>query len=210
MKLVSNNPPRSLDRAHPRLTGETPAPPSRFCAEAGGAIGAESISASHVERSVLGVPLDSGEIVILVCRRSWWMDALIGAIAGATAALMSLLVGAAMGKPTAVLSAALVGVALGSAIFVMEHVRRMYVLTDRRVIRQDHRVGRSVQIEAPLARIREIHLVRNAIQARFNIGTVLFLTDQGVIVWSGVGHARRVYEIAQDAVTRYGGSLRGM
>lgn len=179
----------------------------RFCAEA---VGAEAIEENFENRSILGVPMNTGEIVILVCRRSWWMDAIVAVIGAGIAAMGAWLISKALGRPAPPTSLGLFSLAVGCGLFVLEHLRRLYVLTDRRVIRQDRRFTRLSHVEAPLPSVRAVELLRNDVQARLNIGTVLFRTDEGLIAWGGVGDAQRTHEIAQQAVKRYGGSMRGM
>ena len=179
----------------------------RLCFDA---TGAESLEEPLNSRLVLGVPLDSGEVVILMCRRSWWMGALVGAIVGAGAMIAVWAVGKSLGPVSPLPSAALVGLAAGSAFFVVDHLRRLYVLTDRRVIREDRKLARLAHVESALASVRSIELVQNDLQRRIGDGTIVFRTEQGIIVWSGVGDATRIHTIAQEAVQRYGGSLRGM
>ncbi len=183
----------------------TPAP--RFCAEV---VGADAIEENFAHRSILGVPLNAGEVVILVCRRSWWIDAISAVIAAGIGAMVAWLVSKALGRPVATPTAALVGLAIGCGFFVFEHMRRLYVLTDRRVVRQDRKFTRVAHAEAPLASVRGLTLEQNDALSRFDVGTVVFRTDEGVIAWSSVGDAKRVHDIAQQAVKRYGGSLRGM
>lgn len=181
----------------------------RFCADAGAAVNAE-LEEDVAHRSILGVPLDSGEIVILVCHRSWWMSAMSGVAAGVVAATVAWLIGRAMGRPVSVTTAGFFGLAVGAAVFVLEHLRRLYVLTDRRVMRDDRRLARSTHVEAPLSSVRTIELVQNDVQVRVGAGTLIFKTDEGVIEWAGVGDAKRVHQIAHDAAKRYGNSMRGM
>lgn len=182
-------------------------PAPRFCAEA---VGAEAIEESLAHRIILGVPLNTGEIVILVCRRSWWIDAIVAVAAAAIGAMAAWLLMKAFGRPVTAPTAALVGIVIGCGFFVVEHLRRLYVLTDRRVMRQDRRFTRLSHVEAPLPSVRQLTLERNDVQSRLNVGTVVFKTDVGVIAWSSVGDVERVHEIAQQAVKRYGGAIRGM
>lgn len=179
----------------------------RFCAEA---VGAEAIEENLAHRSILGVPLDSGEIVILVCRRSWVIDAIGAALAAGVAIAIAWFASRGLGRPATPTSLALVGLAVGCGMFVIEHMRRLYVLTDRRVLREDRRLTRVALAEAPLPSVRGTRLVRNDVQSKLKVGTIVFRTDHGVIAWSSVGDAERVHEIVQQAVKRYGGSMRGM
>ncbi len=190
---------------HERSSTLEPAP--RFCAEA---VGAEAIDEHVADRSILGVPLDSGEIVILVCRRSWWVDAVIALVAAGTAAMGALLVSKALGRPATSSSLGLIGLVFGLGVFVFEHVRRLYVLTDRRVIREDRRLARVARVECALNTVRAVRLVQNDVQSRLGVGSIVFETTEGVIVWGSVGDAARTHDIVRQAVKRYGGSMRGM
>lgn len=182
--------------------------PGRLCSETGGA-GAVRVEPGVEDaaalRSVLGVDMDPSEIVLLVCGRSWWVNTLVGSIAGVIAGLAAWFIPHATAW-----SPVFIGNAVGAAVFTLEHARRLYVLTDRRVMRRDRRLTRVVCVEAPLSSVREVRLVRNDLQARVGVGTIAYATDLGVITWSSVGDAERIQKIAEHAVRRYGGSVRGM
>ncbi|RMH29693.1 MAG: hypothetical protein D6693_01610 [Planctomycetota bacterium] len=188
------------------------APAPRLCAEAGGAgvLSAEAAEDAPVWRSILGVQLDPGEVVILVCRRSFWAGAAGGLVVAVATAGLVWALGRATGRPGVTALAGPVAVALASAFALLDHLRRLYVLTDRRVIRRDRRLLGVVSAEAPLADVRRVDLAQGDLQARVGVGTIVFVTGGGPIVWSSVGEAQRVREIAQHAVKRYGGSARGV
>lgn len=161
-------------------------------------------------RSILGLSLDQGEVVILVLRRSWLVDAVAGVIVGVAGAGLVWAVGAALGKPSPHAFSLMIGLAVGGAYFLLEHMRRLYVLTDRRVIRQDRGLRHIAHLETALGRVRTIELVQNDLHRRLGAGSIVFGADDGAIVWSSVGEAERVHTIASDTVRRFGGSMRGM
>ncbi len=189
-----------------------PIEPGRLCADAGGAgvVRPDAADEPIALRSVLGVAMDPGEIVILVCRRSVWIDAAVGIAAGLAAGTLAWIMLRATGRPMSATPIGFVAIIAASLIFILEHVRRLYVLTDRRVHRRDRRLTRVDVFEAPLVAVKRVGLMRNDAQARVGAGTVVFETNGRALVWSSVGDAARVHEIAEQAVQRYGGSMRGM
>ncbi len=189
-----------------------PIEPTRLCADAGGAgvVGPDAGDDPIAWRSVLGVAMDPGEIVILVCRRSAWIDAAIGVAAGLVAGAAAWVVLRATGSLVTATPIAFVTLLAATAVFILEHVRRLYVLTDRRVHRRDRRLTRVDVFEAPLVAVRRVELLRNDAQTRVGAGTIVFAADGRAVVWPSVGDAARVHEIAERAVQRYGGSMRGM
>jgi len=195
---------RALSRSGPAST--------RFCAEAGGVgvLSADDAEKTAGLRSILGVSLDPGEVVILVCRRSLWAGAVAGVVVAVLVGLAIWALGRSMGQPGLAGAAGSVAIAVASGFVLLDHLRRMYVLTDRRVIRRDRRIGRVLTAEAPLAAVTGVDLLQGDLQSRVGVGTVVFRTERGLLAWASVGDAEHVHEIAVHTVKRYGGSTRGV
>lgn len=197
-----------------RVARQTTSPRGRLCfgaeVEDVGVTQQEREEAFFSARSILGLSLDQGEIVILVLRRSWLIDAATGVIVGVMGAGLVWAVGAVLGKPSPHAVSLVIGLAVGGAHFALEHMRRLYVLTDRRVIRLERGLGGIAHLEMALGCVDKIELAQNDFQRRLCAGSIVFGNADGAIVWSSVAEAKRVHTIATETVRRFGGSMRGM
>jgi hypothetical protein len=197
-----------------RAVRETTSPRGRCCF----GIEVEDVGAAQQDRdeiffgarSILGLSLDQGEIVILVLRRSWLIDAAVGVLVGVLGAGLVWAVGMSLGKPSPHAVSLVIGLVVGGAHFALEHVRRLYVLTDRRVIRHERGLGRIAHLEMMLGCVDKIDLVQNDLHRRLGAGSIVFGAGAERIVWSSVGDAKRVHDIATETVRRFGGTMRGM
>lgn len=173
---------------------------------------AEEIAVAGMTQRIL----DEGEVVILHLRPHP-LFILLQPI-GTLAALVILTVvpywiiglgDAGVGRaPILALGGALIIARLGWA--VLEWFNRVYVLTDRRVIRRKG-VLRVSLFQAPLRRIQHLTLYFSIRERAFQLGTVGFATAGTGIpeaYWVMVGRPLDVHRKIQETIDKYGGQPR--
>lgn len=178
----------------------------------GGIVAAEETCPPVVE-SMLG----DGEIVIGIYRPSLWFVVLwpLGSVLFVIGLVFALAWATRFGWATWTESQAFglglvfLGVRLGWQF--LDWANRLYVLTDRRVIRR-RGVFQVDIFEARLSRIQQTAVLRLVRERVFGLGTVAFATaGTGTLdaLWEAVRDPLDVQRAVTDAIERYGNSPEG-
>jgi membrane protein YdbS with pleckstrin-like domain len=188
--------------------------------------GIESTS-RDVRSTILAALIPDGEIIILAVRPSRWFIVLSVAallvLLAATAALGWWIdVGGAGFLPTGVLGIAVSYVPLvatgGAALLVgwqgLEWLTRIYVLTDRRVMRVSG-VLRQTTVDMPLRRVQHVILYRSIRERLFGLGTLGFASAGGGgggaidFAWYMITRPAERLELVRRTIERYAGGGGG-
>ncbi len=196
------------DRA--MAAGHRATPPPRLRAEpAGGS--AELADDPHLAAMLPTQLLQGGEVVILLLKPSAWYIVL--AAAGHLALIAGFAFASALLARWGVLDVAMRDVA-AIALFVaavrllwqmLEWLSRVYVLTDRRVIRVQG-VIRVHVFEAPLKKLQHTQAVFSLRERFFGLGTVLFHTagtDRAEAAWVMLAQPLEVHQKIVATIHRY-------
>lgn len=152
--------------------------------------------------------LDSGETVILALRAHWlliaslMMPALvaIGLVAALMLAVqMTLTPGLSRAFTLVLLAAALASLTMA----ILEHRARLYVLTDRRVLRRTG-VLRTRIDELALGDVDGVEMQPTPDPAGARVGILVFSAVTGKLAWEFVPEPAKALVIAREAVQRYG------
>ncbi|MCH2160447.1 MAG: PH domain-containing protein [Phycisphaerales bacterium] len=190
----------TIDRGNPELQ------PTRFSGDEG-ALSTESIQSPAVTRL-----LADGEIVLMVMRPSLWMVILWSLnvllfILGLVFALAwaSRFPWAGWTEMQAFgLGMVLVGIRLGWQF--LDWANRLYILTDRRVIRR-RGVFQVDVFEARLDRIQQTSVLQMVRERIFGLGSIAFATAGNNTlnaVWEVVRDPHEVQKAVADAIQRFG------
>ena len=191
-------PPRSTAKARPE--------PARLSVQPHGQ--AADYAAEHVIPAHL---LGGGEVVILAIKPSLWFILFVsarGLILIALALLLALQVPNWI-WPFALSGAALVKVslalaALRLAVAVLQWVSRLYVLTNRRVMRI-RGIFNVDLFECPLIKIQNTFLTLALYERLCRLGSIHFATagtGQIEATWQHIAHPLEAHEQVRDAITR--------
>jgi len=161
------------------------------------------------EEHAHAVELQPGETIILAVRAHWLLflasalPALLGvAIVSAVLLGVQISFGPSLVRPVAI-GLALVG-ALGVGFAYFEHRGRLYILTDRRVIRRAGAL-RVRLTELPLTEIDTVEVQQAASgDTPDRVGIVVFSGAGGKLAWEFVPEPRRICAVAREAIDRYG------
>jgi membrane protein YdbS with pleckstrin-like domain len=215
LKLVSRlrRPARAKPAWVPRLVGAVACPEEDAASLSGDAApAAEEIAASSLPLRVL----DEGEVVILNLRPHPLYILLqplgtLAALVVLTAVaywIISLSPSSVGGMPVLALGGLLILSRLGWSY--LEWFNRIYVLTDRRVIRRKGVLRVSV-FQAPLRRIQHLTLYLSIRERAFQLGTIGFSTAGTGIpeaYWIMVAKPVEVHRTVQETIDKYSGSSR--
>lgn len=189
-KPVSSRPPR-IEALHPTDSGVV-----------------DSVQ-DHAHESAL-IALDPGEMIILAVRPHWRMLAVdlappvvaLGLIGAAWVGVVPFSTAAPLRATLVILAVAAIIVA---ALAVLEFRFRLYVLTDRRVVRRSGAM-RLREREVALTAVErvECHPSRTQQGPTVRVGAVHFCADAGVLAWEYVPDPASVARQASEAVRRYG------
>lgn len=157
--------------------------------------------------------LEDGEIIILATRPSLWFIVLKRLGSLLLVLLVSLLAIIVDVKDLlnisapAILSANALGAALVMAWFAIDRATRLYLLTDRRVLRVSG-IFRQVVIEAPLGKVQSVTLYRSFRERIFGIGTIVFSTaaaggGAGEFSWFMAPRPHETIKIVRDTLGKY-------
>lgn len=154
----------------------------------------------------------AGETVILAIRPSFWfviLKPLERVIAVLVLAAVGYLIGD-MGwmkiNPTLAMAAGLFAGSVLVLYAAADWLTRMYLLTDRRVMRVSG-IVRQVTFDAPLCNIQNVVLYRSTRERVFGLGTVAFTTAGATIgefSWFMIGRPVETVRIVRDTLQRYG------
>jgi len=176
--------------------------------------GAPAIADDRPQRdAAAGVDLRSGETIILAVKPHWllFFASVLPILLGVALASFILLgvqlsFGPSIVRPVGV-GVALVG-ALGVLAAYFEHRNRLYLLTDRRVIRRAGVVRVSVA-ELPLPEVDTAVVQKNpAGDTPDRVGILIFSGPAGKLAWEFVPEPRNVCAAAREAIHRYGARPR--
>jgi membrane protein YdbS with pleckstrin-like domain len=194
----------------PARTGEvTHAPQPILNIDAPGITG---ISATKLGGALPAELIRDDEIIILILRPSMLFIVLSCTTSLAVIAIISLALAWLSSLPWARWTdyqAIELGVAMAALRLcwqTLEWWSRLYVLTDRRVIRRAG-VLRVYVFEAALNRIQHTVVVRGILERLFGLGTIGFATagsDTFDAFWVMLRHPFKVHRIVVDAIRRYG------
>ncbi len=163
---------------------------------------------STMAESLLG----DGEIVLLELKPSLWFVPLVSAPVAGFGLLLVL-----AGKlswmehhmPEAGRVLVLVGgfmIALRIVWAILQWLARVYILTDRRVLRQKGVLNRNI-FECRLDRIQNTFVEYTIVQRALGVGTIHFATAgtrQVEAAWQHIAHTDEVHREVQRALSRYG------
>jgi len=185
------------------------------------AAGAEAVVAAPAPAAI-AADLDDGELVIAVLHPSLWHVPLsaagtVGAIA--LAILVLVWMSRLPGVPWSDADAATLGaLAMGVRIVwdLIDWSSRVYVLTDRRVLRHSLRVAmptwglprRAIE-QAPLRHLHHVGVLASRRDRALSIGTLVFSGLQGEgetadLFWENVRQPHEVQRLVREVVERYG------
>jgi uncharacterized membrane protein YdbT with pleckstrin-like domain len=162
---------------------------------------------------MVGVParlLADGEIVILAIKPSGWFILLhsLPMLAGAVvvAAAVWCFKGRLFGPPatqTAVLTACTTVACAAVLLSGLGWMSRLYVLTDRRVLRV-HGLLREKVCHCPLRELAEVTLAASALERLLGIGSLYFRRSAGpeAMDWLHIARCAEVRQIVTDAINR--------
>jgi hypothetical protein len=170
------------------------------------ALGARAAEADDPRTASLR--LDSGETVILALRAHWL---LIGAVMlpallaiGLVAAMMlAVQVTLAPGLSRTFMLVLLAALMASFAMGVLEHRARLYVLTDRRVLRRSG-VLRTRIHELALGDVDGVEMQPTPDPANAKVGILVFSATSGKLAWEFVPEPAKALVIAREAIDRYG------
>jgi hypothetical protein len=156
------------------------------------------------------IGLEPGEIVILVVRPHPLLLAanMLPTIVGLLVVLL-VLFGMRMTTGRGVTSVVMLilGFALvgSTTLSVLEYRARLYVLTDRRVIRRSgwSRVRRESCLLSEIKSVEVIPEPPEGVSMR--VGNILIRSSAGVLPWQYAPNPSDVREVLQDTISRYGG-----
>jgi hypothetical protein len=167
------------------------------------------------------VPLADGEVVLLVLRPSLWFIVLkrLGSLVAVACIAVGVLALDALGVHVLDARAVVAGAVAASALvmlwFAIDRATRLYVLTDRRVVRISG-VFRQVSIELPLRDIVSLTLYRSLRERLSGPGTVVFSTPaagaasgSGECSWFMIPRPAEHVVTIRRALSRYGSSGPG-
>jgi hypothetical protein len=189
-KPASSRPPR-IEALHPTESGVV-----------------ESVQEREDDTALIA--LDPGEMIILAVRPHWRMLAVdlappvvaLGLISAAWVGVVPFSTAAPLRATLVILAFAAVIVA---ALAVLEFRLRLYVLTDRRVVRRSGALRlRQREVALPSVDRVECHPGRAQQGQTVRVGAVHFRSDMGVLAWEYVPAPADVARRASDAVRRYG------
>lgn len=171
-------------------------------------------TAAPIQPVVLAGVLEEGEIVILATRPSIWFILLkrLGSFAAAVvfsiAAIMLDALDLLNISAPAIIAGVLAALALTMLWFMIDRATRLYLLTDRRVLRVSG-VFRQTVIEAPLRHVQSVTLYRSLRERIFGIGTVVFSTAAaggiaGEFSWFMSPAPLDAIKTIRDTLGRYG------
>lgn len=177
-------------------------PPRPVAAQSEGGTSAMQMLSEQVVPAYM---LDGGEVVILAIKPSPWMVPLISARALAFSAVMILLAEtAAMATYQWYLYQVAVWLAAARLIWaVLQWVSRLYVLTNRRMMR--FRGVFNVELfECPLVRIQNTTLTLSLWERLVRIGSIRFETaaEGGRASWRMIARPLEVHERIREAISR--------
>jgi uncharacterized membrane protein YdbT with pleckstrin-like domain len=154
--------------------------------------------------------ITEGEVVLLALKPSLWFILLVSGrwlIAAAVVIAAVQLSGGYIDRVVAtwVNQGAILVAAVRLVVAAMEWLGRVYVLTDRRVMRLKG-VVRIDLFECQLSRIQQVVLVAPLAERVVLCGTLLFYTagtDTLDAAWETLAHPSAVYQTVLEAVERY-------
>ena len=100
--------------------------------------------------------------------------------------------------------------ALRLALMSIRWIGRLYVLTNRRVVRLGGAVATSVA-DCPLSRISDVAVVSATAERMFGLGSLLFTIDgrlSNEIGWMNLAHPEQVAQEVRKAIRRQNGAER--
>ncbi|MFG0258246.1 MAG: hypothetical protein ACF8GE_10125 [Phycisphaerales bacterium JB043] len=171
-----------------------------------GVLDADDAGVVAEDRLARMVTLDPGEIVILVVRphalllAASMLPTLFVLVVG-----LVLLLGLRVASNQLLMNLVLLFVGFGvigvTVLGVLEYRARLYVLTDRRVVRRSG-WSRVRHEQCALGDIREVGIEPEGASVR--VGNLLMKSASGVQAWQYVADPTRVREIVMEAIDRYG------
>ncbi len=193
----------------PSIASEADAPAARLAAKAGAA-GSQDILVRGATAIIPQKLISEGEVVLLAIKPSLWFILLISGrwlIACALIVVASELLRPVVPDQLARRVEQL-AILLGSVRVVagaLEWLGRVYVLTDRRVMRLKGVIHIDL-FECHLSRIQQTVLALPASERLLCCGTILFYTagtDRADAAWETVAHPAPVYQTVLEAMDRY-------
>lgn len=162
--------------------------------------------------------LNDGEEIILAVRPSLWMVVLeslpTAAIAGVIAAALLIVDPNALNLPRSVGSAVVLACGLVAVLRVaMVFVRwlgRLYVLTNRRVLRLGGVAAVDVA-DCPLERMTDAAVMSGSVERLVALGTIIFTIDgqlSAELGWTNIAHPEDVAQEVRRAIRRHHGPQR--
>lgn len=181
---------------------------------------AEAESPAIVRGATAIIPqelISDGEVVILAIKPSLWFILLVSmrwlAVAAVACVAAELLDGQVLSHVFAlrIQQAAILIAAIRLIVGALQWLGRVYVLTDRRVMRLKG-VLRIDLFQCQLSRIQHTELSLPLSERILFCGTVVFFTagtDMPDAAWLTVPRPAQVYQAVIDTIDRYRGSQRG-
>ena len=160
------------------------------------------VEATHA----ISVDIDPGEIIVLVVRPHWRMLAVdlappVVALALIGAAWVGVVPFSAAPHLRAALAVLAIAAVVVAALAALEFRLRLYVLTDKRVIKRSGAMRLRLRIVA-LPNVASVTQQPNRADAR--VGALQFHEEANVLGWEYVPMPDRVRKVAEDAIRRYG------
>lgn len=168
--------------------------------------------AETVDRAVANTLLADGEVVLFALRPSGWFIVLATLPVFSVAVFMmavSLVLVYGMGfrsafPPGSLMLICFVAIVLRAGIAFVQWVGRMYVLTNRRVMRL-RGLAQPVVYDRPLQDIQRVECVRRRSDRALGLGSLLFHAGPSVdweLSWTHLARPEQVMEAVNDAIRK--------
>ncbi|MFO0873105.1 MAG: PH domain-containing protein [Phycisphaerales bacterium] len=173
------------------------------------AAAAESPTIAAV-RAPASIQLDDDELVLLAIQPSLWFVPLacLGSLAAIVCAVLAMAWSARFPRvPWTDNQVFALGAVIATARMawqVVEWSQRLYVLTDRRVLRRSGALRTAIE-EVALRDVRHSVVLAAPRERRLDVGTLLFATGASSgLAWEIVRAPSEVHEVVREAIDRYG------